>query len=167
MFSFGVNLSFGVSIFLSLVPGAIYNVVTKALERPEDRLPKVTPSTQSSGIFRCDRCSYSTHVKYRMQRHQRIHSGDYIKCDLCSAKFTEPCELRSHHQSMHEGIGVECPVCRKVLRSKHSLATHRAQQHPKKTFTCHLCVHSRPFVKLGNLQHHMLTFHGSVQPLSQ
>ncbi|XP_033742125.1 gastrula zinc finger protein XlCGF53.1-like isoform X7 [Pecten maximus] len=141
--------------------GQFYDLCRHAIERQEETRDHVLPRMPSIGtpnVFRCDICTYTTNVKYRMTRHQKIHSGDYLKCDMCSAKFTEPCELRAHRQSRHEGISVACPLCGKLFPSKHSLSNHRAQQHPKKTFTCTFCK-DRSFVKLGNLQHHIATFH--------
>ncbi|XP_060080761.1 zinc finger protein 600-like [Ylistrum balloti] len=143
--------------------GQFYDYCRQVVDGQDKKTDPVFPRMPYTGtpnVFQCDRCTYTTNVKYRMTRHQRIHSGDYLKCDLCSAKFTEPCELRAHRLSRHEGISVACPVCGKLFPSKHSLSNHRAQQHPKKTFTCTFCK-DRSFVKLGNLQHHIDTFHKS------
>ncbi|XP_033742123.1 zinc finger and SCAN domain-containing protein 5B-like isoform X6 [Pecten maximus] len=107
--------------------------------------------------FKCDQCNYTTEHKYRIKRHQRIHKGDYFKCDLCNNKFTEMCELRAHRQSRHEGIAVKCEMCGREFASKYALSHHRSSVHPNKVYFCNRC--DKSFVTMGKLVIHLKSFH--------
>ncbi|XP_021362129.1 zinc finger Y-chromosomal protein-like isoform X7 [Mizuhopecten yessoensis] len=107
--------------------------------------------------FKCDQCKYTTEHKYRIKRHQRIHKGDYFKCDQCSNKFTELCELRAHRQSRHEGIAVKCEMCGREFASKYALSHHRSSAHQSKIHFCNRC--DKSFVTMGKLVIHLKSVH--------
>ncbi|XP_060080771.1 zinc finger protein interacting with ribonucleoprotein K-like [Ylistrum balloti] len=87
-------------------------------------------------MYECDQCEYKTQVKYRMQRHQRIHNGDFIYCNHCPSRFTEPCRLLAHVRLRHGGQVVKCELCGAVFPSDDALNDHNMLQHARVLTFC-------------------------------
>ena len=77
----------------------------------------------------CPTCFKTFKSKYEMRRHQRIHLGLRIPCDLCEKVYGSRSELQRHKKILHRGDRFECEVEGNKYTSKASLDHHRRRVH--------------------------------------
>lgn len=100
-------------------------------------------------FYRCEKCSYVTHIKARFSKHVKYHSMPMIKCMLCDFRtpVSEKRELQSLAQSTNENIlqykwnldrhmknhggngPFKCSVCNFTADIKQSLTVHEMNHH--------------------------------------
>lgn len=101
-------------------------------------------------FYRCEKCSYVTHIKARFSKHVKYHSMPMIKCMLCD--FRTPVSFRfsrdiispateinlsfqykwnlDRHMKNHGGNGpFKCSVCNFTADIKQSLTVHEMNHH--------------------------------------
>ncbi|XP_041370155.1 zinc finger and BTB domain-containing protein 46-like isoform X13 [Gigantopelta aegis] len=96
----------------------------------ETTIPKCTERTTTKAAtsqFRCSYCSYKSNYSHGLKRHQRIHTGDFLRCHLCPSHFTEKYELTLHLKG-HTG-NLACKTCKKKYISKKGLNNHMKKYH--------------------------------------
>ena len=96
-------------------------------------LQKISNSTdcmllkRARGQFRCNQCSYRSNFRQGLNRHHRIHTGDFLRCHLCPNRYTAKSDLMVHLQG-HSGK-LECKPCKKKYISKIGLSKHMKKFH--------------------------------------
>lgn len=80
-------------------------------------------------FFRCEKCSYVTHIKARFSKHVKYHSMPMIKCVLCDFRTPYKWNL-DRHMKNHGGNGAfKCSVCNFTADIKQSLTVHEMNHH--------------------------------------
>jgi ribosomal protein L31 len=79
----------------------------------------------------CQVCGNTYKTGSNLRRHQRIHSGKMITCNICQKQFTDRFDLKRHITHIHEGISYRCTDCSRSYTSKSSLQQHLEVYHKK------------------------------------
>nr|ABA81836.1 IP14766p [Drosophila melanogaster] len=80
-------------------------------------------------FFRCDKCSYVTHIKARFSKHVKYHSMPMIKCVTCDFRTPYKWNL-DRHMKNHGGAGAfKCAACDFTADIKQSLTVHEMNHH--------------------------------------
>ncbi|CRK86570.1 CLUMA_CG000143, isoform A [Clunio marinus] len=80
-------------------------------------------------FYRCEKCSYVTHIKARFSKHVKYHSMPMIKCMLCDFRTPYKWNL-DRHMKNHGGNGpFKCSVCNFTADIKQSLTVHEMNHH--------------------------------------
>ncbi|XP_037052350.1 uncharacterized protein LOC119085910 isoform X1 [Bradysia coprophila] len=80
-------------------------------------------------FFRCEKCSYVTHIKARFSKHVKYHSMPMIKCVLCDFRTPYKWNL-DRHMKNHGGAGLyKCSACNFTADIKQSLTVHEMNHH--------------------------------------
>ena len=81
-----------------------------------------TSTSPVKAMFSCKQCGYGTMHKGSLTRHQRIHTGEFIRCHLCRCRFLEKYKYVKHLEG-HAGHLV-CKVCGKRFTHIDALKSH-------------------------------------------
>ncbi|XP_041371272.1 early growth response protein 1-like isoform X17 [Gigantopelta aegis] len=73
--------------------------------------------------FPCSFCSYQTNRKADFTRHERTHTGNFLKCHLCPRQYSDKSQL-AYHLKAHAGL-LKCKICGKKFPSINSFRTHK------------------------------------------
>lgn len=80
-------------------------------------------------FFRCEKCSYVTHIKARFSKHVKYHSMPMIKCVMCDFRTPYKWNL-DRHMKNHGGAGLyKCSACNFTADIKQSLTVHEMNHH--------------------------------------
>lgn len=80
-------------------------------------------------FFRCEKCSYVTHIKARFSKHVKYHSMPMIKCVMCDFRTPYKWNL-DRHMKNHGGAGsFKCSACNFTADIKQSLTVHEMNHH--------------------------------------
>lgn len=80
-------------------------------------------------FFRCEKCSYVTHIKARFSKHVKYHSMPMIKCIMCDFRTPYKWNL-DRHMKNHGGAGpFKCSACNFTADIKQSLTVHEMNHH--------------------------------------
>ncbi|XP_055839568.1 uncharacterized protein LOC129907406 isoform X2 [Episyrphus balteatus] len=80
-------------------------------------------------FFRCDKCTYVTHIKARFSKHVKYHSMPMIKCVTCDFRTPYKWNL-DRHMKNHGGAGpFKCAACDFTADIKQSLTVHEMNHH--------------------------------------
>lgn len=80
-------------------------------------------------FFRCEKCSYVTHIKARFSKHVKYHSMPMIKCNMCDFRTPYKWNL-DRHMKNHGGAGpFKCTACNFTADIKQSLTVHEMNHH--------------------------------------
>lgn len=80
-------------------------------------------------FFRCEKCSYVTHIKARFSKHVKYHSMPMIKCMMCDFRTPYKWNL-DRHMKNHGGNGAfKCSICNFTADIKQSLTVHEMNHH--------------------------------------
>lgn len=80
-------------------------------------------------FFRCQKCSYVTHIKARFSKHVKYHSMPMIKCVMCDFRTPYKWNL-DRHMKNHGGAGpFKCAACNFTADIKQSLTVHEMNHH--------------------------------------
>lgn len=80
-------------------------------------------------FFRCEKCSYVTHIKARFSKHVKYHSMPMIKCIMCDFRTPYKWNL-DRHMKNHGGTGLyKCSACNFTADIKQSLTVHEMNHH--------------------------------------
>lgn len=80
-------------------------------------------------FFRCNRCSYVTHIRARYSKHVKYHSMPMIKCVMCDFRTPYKWNL-DRHMKNHGGAGpFKCSACSFSADIKQSLTVHETNHH--------------------------------------
>lgn len=80
-------------------------------------------------FFRCQKCSYVTHIKARFSKHVKYHSMPMIKCVMCDFRTPYKWNL-DRHMKNHGGAGpFKCSACNFTADIKQSLTVHEMNHH--------------------------------------
>lgn len=80
-------------------------------------------------FYRCEKCSYVTHIKARFSKHVKYHSMPMIKCVTCDFRTPYKWNL-DRHMKNHGGAGpFKCAACDFTADIKQSLTVHEMNHH--------------------------------------
>ncbi|XP_055916207.1 uncharacterized protein LOC129949031 isoform X2 [Eupeodes corollae] len=80
-------------------------------------------------FFRCEKCTYVTHIKARYSKHVKYHSMPMIKCVTCDFRTPYKWNL-DRHMKNHGGAGpFKCAACDFTADIKQSLTVHEMNHH--------------------------------------
>uniref|UniRef100_A0A1B0AUP8 C2H2-type domain-containing protein n=1 Tax=Glossina palpalis gambiensis TaxID=67801 RepID=A0A1B0AUP8_9MUSC len=80
-------------------------------------------------FYRCEKCSYVTHIKARFSKHVKYHSMPMIKCVTCDFRTPYKWNL-DRHMKNHGGTGpFKCAACDFTADIKQSLTVHEMNHH--------------------------------------
>ncbi|XP_075153845.1 uncharacterized protein LOC142227275 isoform X2 [Haematobia irritans] len=80
-------------------------------------------------FYRCEKCSYVTHIKARFSKHVKYHSMPMIKCVTCDFRTPYKWNL-DRHMKNHGGAGpFRCAACDFTADIKQSLTVHEMNHH--------------------------------------
>ncbi|XP_037042787.1 zinc finger protein 813-like [Bradysia coprophila] len=81
--------------------------------------------------YKCTQCDYASAQAINLCRHERIHSENEFKCDICNRTFRHKAYLIDH-KNVHTGEKpYECDVCNETFALRARLYNHRYQRHRK------------------------------------
>ncbi|XP_041370115.1 serendipity locus protein H-1-like isoform X4 [Gigantopelta aegis] len=78
-------------------------------------------------MHKCDLCGYQTMKTTNLERHKRVHSGNYLQCHLCPSKFSDKSHL-NYHLMGHAGT-LRCKFCQMKCSSYNGLKYHQKKHH--------------------------------------
>ncbi|XP_059192775.1 zinc finger protein ZFP2-like [Centropristis striata] len=109
--------------------------------------------------FKCETCGKDFMNKYRLQRHQKIHTGGkQYSCKTCGRDCRDHYRLALHMRSHIAKEPCVCNTCGKTF-AKRSLCTKHMRIHTgEKPFPCKIC--GIAFTRSSNLTTHMRTHTG-------
>lgn len=138
--------------------------------------------------YQCRFCPYTSHVKWRVGRHEKTHTGYRpFACPHCGQRFTESgslkrhlrmrarkgfCELRKKPQPQprpsprpqgRDPGPFVCPECGKAFTRKAGLDLHALRHAQERPYACGVC--QRRFADPGNASRHEKAVHGRQYPL--
>ncbi|XP_041370150.1 zinc finger and BTB domain-containing protein 46-like isoform X10 [Gigantopelta aegis] len=73
--------------------------------------------------YKCSSCKYSTDYQHSLRRHQRLHTGEFFFCHICTCHFSDRHQLQ-YHLAGHAG-NLRCTVCGRVFASFAGLKKHQ------------------------------------------
>lgn len=115
-------------------------------------------------LFKCDKCNYSTTVKYYLKDHiKNMHSQNPVKCPVCTRVFANMRSLKKH-QLTHDDSCSLCETCGKLFKCQKAFKTH-SKTHEKdfvrNIFKCNEC--EKMFSSNFNLISHNKSEHAGVK----
>lgn len=131
--------------------------------------------------YQCRFCPYTSHVKWRVGRHEKTHSGYRpFACPHCGQRFTESSSLKRHLRIRSRKGSCEprqkprpaprpqlgpfmCPECGKGFTRKAGLELHALRHTQERPYACGVC--QRRFADPGNASRHEKAVHGRQYPL--
>eukprot|EP01029_Cantina_marsupialis_P006110 TRINITY_DN16652_c0_g2_i1.p1 TRINITY_DN16652_c0_g2~~TRINITY_DN16652_c0_g2_i1.p1 ORF type:complete len:666 (-),score=142.28 TRINITY_DN16652_c0_g2_i1:121-2118(-) len=100
----------------------------------------------------CEQCHMRFPDRYKLKRHQVIHTGDRpFKCPHCTKTFTRQDKMRAHARSHVQPY--KCSQCSKCFSDSTELARHSAVHTGDKPYKCPHC--NRSFTRPDKLRDHM------------
>ena len=72
--------------------------------------------------LKCKNCDFETLYRFALTRHQRIHTGDFFRCSLCTCHFSDSYQLQ-HHLKGHAG-NLRCKICGRNFTNFSTLKCH-------------------------------------------
>lgn len=113
---------------------------------------------QNHRIRRCGTCDKSFFNAHQLERHLKIHEGEYL-CDICKRKLSSKRTLTNHMLSLHlnKASRSKCEYCGKFfiwssLRN-HILSIHKNQR----KYKCDVCA--KGFFNCDKLRRHLAAVH--------
>ncbi|XP_041370148.1 zinc finger protein 18-like isoform X8 [Gigantopelta aegis] len=79
--------------------------------------------------LKCESCDFETLYRFALTRHQRIHTGDFFRCHLCTCHFSDSYQLQ-HHLKGHAG-NLRCKICGRNFTNFSTLKYHE-KRHMRK-----------------------------------
>ena len=128
----------------------------------EEVVTTPTKLSQSTKLYMCNICSFTTKHRSSLSRHYNIHNNKTVKCAQCNSRFQDKSALRVHLKGHAGEIG--CSSCGKKFMSLQGVREHE-QYHCKpnsKPFCCNLC--GKGFTRLGHLKDHENAIHTKNKP---
>lgn len=82
--------------------------------------------------FECKNCSKQFLYRQDLRRHQKLHSGDPFKCDICGRVFDHFRALKRHIFCAHlKAKPFKCGICSKAFARSENLKYHEVNVHLK------------------------------------
>ena len=94
----------------------------------------------SSGMFKCNRCSYSCPFESTLNAHKDKHRRGMYSCfsSGCGKTFRRESSLNAHVK-LHTGKDIHCDKCDYVCRDQRYLTQHYRSHTKEKKFFCNTC----------------------------
>ncbi|UYV67400.1 GIN1 [Cordylochernes scorpioides] len=105
--------------------------------------PSMEETAQTSDMFSCNDCSFTTKLQRNFRIHRRMHEKVcFLQCHLCNEVFSHRSALSQHLTQVHHSGGgqrVLCEHCGVSLKSRGSLMAHVKRMHRETQWL--LCSH--------------------------
>ncbi|KAG5898651.1 hypothetical protein JTB14_005411 [Gonioctena quinquepunctata] len=89
----------------------------------------------------------------KLKTHMAVHTGEKIKCEICSQMFSSSSNLRKHMKIIHSGIRYPCDICEKSFTEKCKLKHHLSTHHePPQEFDVETKMDSDIFIKENDVE---------------
>ena len=84
-----------------------------------------------------------------------------FNCHLCENRFIKGSDLVKHMLAEHLMVKYTCQLCQKDCGNPRALTLHYNNLHPqqKVDYKCHICIGTKTYSRLSNLEEHYLRFH--------
>jgi Zinc finger, C2H2 type len=79
---------------------------------------------ESLKTFACDFCPKKYGRLVDRDRHLAVHTGEFVKCDICSKEYRTAKALEHHVELVHQGVRYNCKYCPQSLASRRQLYEH-------------------------------------------
>ena len=109
--------------------------------------------------FECEVCNKNYPRRSSLNRHMRLHTGNYpFMCDVCGKGFNSGSRFKTH-MLKHKGLkSFKCEYCNKGFYSNCNLNQHLVVHETGGQYMCHIC--GKEFKRPFNLKLHMATHTG-------
>jgi len=92
------------------------------------------------GTYACNVCDKRFHRRYKLNRHQRLHTGEKpYMCMICYKRFRQSSHLINHKRTHSGERPYRCSVCDKTFARSDHLKTHQRVHEEARPFQCDLC----------------------------
>ena len=116
---------------------------------------------QKHTVYNCETCSYSTKWSESLNRHNRKHNGQMIRCDQCDYSCIKMVSLRTHMESKHNTSEYKCKSCDFKTHTARNIKFHDQKVHQGIRYFCEYCDFKT--AKQSNLKTHQITKHDKVR----
>ncbi|XP_058812681.1 zinc finger protein 267-like [Topomyia yanbarensis] len=98
-------------------------------------------SIHEGRVFSCKICGKTMGWRKTLQRHMKSHEENYYKhkCIICLKLFSRPSHLRLH-MTTHSGEKVRCPLCSSGFRCNYNLGEHLKKIHKMDSISSKIMV---------------------------
>ena len=123
--------------------------------------PGECPSSSASCI--CSECGKCFSSGALLKKHERMHTGNQVKCETCGKLYFTKGALNFHMKS-HSGVrSYKCAICEKSFFRKIDLTIHMRCHSGEKPYKCSMC--GKSFSQAVILRQHMNSHYG-IKPYS-
>ncbi|XP_071129153.1 oocyte zinc finger protein XlCOF6-like [Mytilus edulis] len=102
--------------------------------------------THERQFFECSLCNKKYSTYKLLERHEKIHTGNYdrpVTCHLCHKFFFRLSVLKRHIKEVHSSTTYSCDICGTKTKSEKNLKLHYKRIHStrsgEKKFNCTVC----------------------------
>ncbi|XP_064651399.1 zinc finger protein 883-like isoform X2 [Lineus longissimus] len=113
--------------------------------------------------FKCSQCEKAFITQVNLLQHERIHTGERpFACDQCDKTFTTQAILVQHGHVHAVERPFACDICDKTFSRYKTLVAHQHVHTKERPFACDQC--DKTFTRISNLYRHRNDVHTGERP---